>query len=668
VFTFAGGVRVWAGAQATWLSLLGSLALVTALYGRATSFAFFFDDTFDLTRTEGRSYWSLLSSSEGYSYYRPIPFLIWKALHDVQGHYDQTLLHLLPLAAHALAGWLLYLLLRRLGHGHWSVFPMLLFLTYPFNYQNVPIAGTLFHPLAGAAILASLVLYERARTTASLRARNVFHVTALAATFVALWTHESGIAVAPFIVGLETLLLWRANSRRPSAWAAAHVFAALLFVLTWFTVEKAPFGERTSLDELHPKVLFFVQSFTYPLSAQIVWLDDTLGVGVGILDMAVLALALVGGAWLVAAYRNRRRGSALAASLAFPALAIGLAVAASVPAVARLSWGYVQDSPRLLYLVGIGAAVFWGLLPSLDFRHRWATVAWRVVTCACLLGVIIQSWVFIDVRMTMFERGTAVVDAIVEQGEQFQGRQLLVVNAPSWFAQERYEYLYGHYGVQLMPAYIGLDRVIYTSSARQATTDARSASWNPDVSGGAYPFGPHGGTAPPEDLDRYLREGRVLVDVEPRGDIFQVREVGQLRAGVAERRDDAAGRLGDGVWLSTARFAMTNAGLVVYFEWNVLTPLEADHDAVIELREDTGKVVANYIGYPVAGFSAPRLWQSGDQIEDSLVLQTPAAGHYTLFVGLRQVGTESLAPVYDPSGTQLSDNMLPIGSFTIPSE
>jgi hypothetical protein len=150
--------------QATWVSLAGSLLLVYALYGRALGFSFFFDDTFDLTRVEGRSYWQLLSSSEGYSYYRPIPFLIWKALRDLQGHYDQATLHALPLLSHAVAGWCLFLLLRRLGAGWWAIGPALLFMTFPFSYQNIAIVGTLFHPLTGAAMLGSLVLYERART------------------------------------------------------------------------------------------------------------------------------------------------------------------------------------------------------------------------------------------------------------------------------------------------------------------------------------------------------------------------------------------------------------------------------------------------------------------------------------------------------------------------
>src|SRR5439155_5768931 len=96
-----------------WLALVMCAGLVALVYGQALTFAFTFDDPLDLPRAEGRSVWSMLSSSEGYAYYRPIPFIIWKGLRALQGHYSQATLHGLTLAAHALGAWLLYLLLRR---------------------------------------------------------------------------------------------------------------------------------------------------------------------------------------------------------------------------------------------------------------------------------------------------------------------------------------------------------------------------------------------------------------------------------------------------------------------------------------------------------------------------------------------------------------------------
>jgi hypothetical protein len=644
---------------ATWLVLLGSFGVVWLLYGDAIGFSFLFDDTIDLTRVEGRSFWSLLASSEGYSYYRPIPFVIWKALREIQGHYDQATLHALPLIVHAVSGWLLYLLVRRLGAGHWAVFPALLFLTAPFHYQSVPIVGTLFHPLAGMAILASLTLYLEARSqTGEARA---WHIAALGMTVVALWAHESGIVIAALIVGLEGLLLWRVRSRRPSTWLAGHIGASVLFFVTWLTVEKTPFGETTTIAELRPKGLFFLQGFTYPLSAQLVWLSDTLGVAPGVLEAGVVALLLVGGAYAVSAWRTGQR-----VLLAVPAIALSIAVVASAPSMARLSWPYVENSPRLLYLVTIGAALFWGLLPSLRFGDPRIDRVWRVVTVTLLLVVVVQSWRFVDVRMSMFARGTETIDAIVGAGETYQGQRIIVVNAPSWFAQHRYEYVTGHFGVQLIPTYVGLDRVIYTSSDRSSRTNATSAAWQAPVDDGVYPFGPHGADTPPEELDRLLRAGGELIVVEPRGDRFVVRDVGRLDPERAEALPESVGRFAEGVFIDPARFVVDGDMLRALFTWHAVEADGEDYNAVAELRDSDGRVVGSFFGYPLAGNSAPRLWQDGDRLADSVEFAHPATGRYTLWLGLERVDGDGFAAVLDANGAPTDGNMLPIGAVEIP--
>lgn len=453
-----------------WLALVGALVFVFLLYGRAITFAFFFDDTYDLTRVEGRSYWSLLSSSAGYQYYRPIPFLIWKFLRDLQGYYSEALLHSLVLIVHAVTGWLLYLLLRRLGSGEWALIPMVLFLSYPFHYQVVPIVGTIFHPLAGMAILATLNLYLMGQSAAPVPRRWLM-VASVGTTVFALWSHESGVAVAPLLVMLEAALVWRQRRRRPSWWISPHLIVTCIFVVAWLAVEKLPSSEQTSLAELRPKLLFFLQGFTYPFSAQIGVVRDRLGVSLGILEVGMLAFLAVGTAYVVAAQRAAR-----AQLLLIPMTSVAIAIAAFLPALTRLSWGYVQEGPRLLYLAAIGSAIFWGMSPSLSFKQRTTTITWRIVTICLVVVVVIQSWRFIDIRMDMFASGTAMIDDIVTIGETRPGHPLLIVNAPSWFALNQYEYPYGHYGVQLMPTYIGLDRVIYTSARRPTQVDVRSGA------------------------------------------------------------------------------------------------------------------------------------------------------------------------------------------------
>lgn len=626
-------LRITFDAWATWLTLLASIIVVGLLYGQALGFAFLFDDTFDLARVEGRSYLSLLTSSEGYSYYRPGPFLLWRLSHDVLGYYSEPLLHTLPLVCHALAGWLLYLLVSRLGAGQWAILPAVLFLTYPFSYQNIAIVGVLFHPLAGAAILASLNLYLTARHAAGRRSW-AFHSGALLATLVALWSHESGVAVAPLIVGLEALILWQRRQRRPSWWAQGHIAATLGFGVAWLTVEKTAFGETVTLGDMHPKALFFAQGFTYPLSAQIAWIDERLGWAPGILQVAALSLALVLSAYLLAWRLTRDEDESLLSRLAFPLAGLAIAVVAALPAMARLSWPYVEDAPRLLYLMGIGSALFWGLLPMLHFGRRWVTVAWRVVTVALLLGVVVQSWVFVQLRMEMFASGSSAVDGIVAAGDRHEGRGVLVVNAPAWLAQREYEYLYGHLGVQVMPSYIGLDRVIYTSSRWKTQVDAASASLVPDVAGGRFTFGPHGPELTAAELDSLLRQGKVLVDVRRSGDGFTVIDIGQLEPGGAQATEQMVALNGVAVAVGMLRSAVEDGWLSVYLSWSVLADYTGEPGVLVELVDDQGAVIDVYHGPPLAGVSDPALWQSGDRIDDRYLFERPPNGSYTVRAGI----------------------------------
>jgi hypothetical protein len=413
--------------------------------------------------------------------------------------------------------------------------------------------------------------------------------------------------------------------------------ATLGFGVAWLTVERTAFGETVTLGDMHPKALFFAQGFTYPLSAQIAWAAEYLGWAPGILQVAVLSLVLVFGAYLLAWRLTRDEEESLLSWLAFPLAGLGIAGVAALPAIARLSWPYVEDAPRLLYLVGIGSALFWGLLPMLDFGRRWVTVMWRVVTVTLLLGVVVQSWMFVQLRMEMFASGSSAVDGIVAAGDRHAGRGVLVVNAPSWLAQREYEYPYGHLGVQVMPSYIGLDRIIYTSSRWQTQVAAASASLAPDVAGGRFTFGPHGSEATAQELDSLLREGRVLVDVRRSGDGFTVIDIGQLEPGGAQSTEQMV--VLDAVAVGLLRSAVDDDWLSVYLSWHVMAGYTGASDVLVELVNDQGAVIDRYQGSGLAGASAPALWQPGDRIDDRFIFERPPNGRYTVRAG---IGNEAI--------------------------
>lgn len=644
------------------LPLAAAIAIVLAMYGRVIPLAFFFDDPIDLTRAGSHGYWALLSSSDGYQYYRPIPFVVWKMLRSLQGHFDHATLHLIPLIAHAISGWLIYLLLRRFGLGLWAMVPMVLFLTAPFHYQVLPIIGPTAHVLAGMFILASLNLYAAARLREHSGRTRFVHLGALVMTILALWSHESGVVVAPLIVGLEAVIMLRRAERRPSPWPLAHIAAASAFFLVWSTIDKLPSTEHTSLAEASPKALFFLQGFTYPVSAQLIWVEDHLGVSIGILRSGVVAIALLLCAYWFATKKTDKRWF-----MALPAAGLAIAVVAALPSMLRLSWGYVENGPRLLYLVMIGSALFWGLLPSLDFGNRHATLVWRITTMALLLGVVVQSWRFINVRIEMFESGSETIESIVRLGERYRGQRIVVANMPSWFALGGYEYRYGHFGIQVVPFYLGLDGVVYANSSQLARTDVRSVAWQPDVAGGPFSFGPHGLDTTPEQLDSLLREGYRLVTVTARDD-YAVREIGTLTPNAATHLPDSPGSIDDSIWLDSIRAARTSADpelLTIYVTWNVIAPLNDDVETVIDVRDSANHTVFTHVGYALGGMSAPRLWQAADKIADSVAFPMPADGDYTVHVGLRRIATSEPLPARLSNGNTATDGLLTVGTMHV---
>jgi hypothetical protein len=119
----------------------------------------------------------------------------------------------------------------------------------------------------------------------------------------------------------------------------------------------------------------------------------------------------------------------------------------------------------------------------------------------------------------------------------------------------------------------------------------------------------------------------------------------------------------DGVWLSDARGVLTRQGLVVYLNWQVLTPPGADVETVLELHDNAGQLVAIHQGFALGGYSPPRLWQPGDLIEDSMRFATPPPGSYTIWAGLQQAGGGQRLPV---TGAVTDSGLVKVGQVVVP--
>ena len=640
---------------APWAALLLCAALVAAVYGQALGFAFTFDDPLDLPRAEGRSVWSLLSTSEGYAYYRPIPFILWKGLRALQGHYDKASLHGLTLLAHTLAAWLLYLLLRRLTGGHWGILAAVLFVVYPFSYQAVFGAHTLFHPLLTAAILASLVLYFDARARRD-RLRLVGLAGSVLAACVALWTHESGVVILPLVAGLELVLLVRAGGRRPSWWPVLHGVATALFLVVWLTVPKWPRQDLWTTASLAPNARYFLQGVIYPVAAQLKAAGGRWDFDPARAVWPAIVATLLG---LLVVYTAGRRPWV-------PVVALAAAGIVLVPAWALLTWAYVEDAPRLLYPASAAIAALWGLLPSLRLRWRAATWLWRVASGALLVAVVAQSLAFVGLRRDMWAEGTVLVEGIGDAAAAHEGRPLLFLNVPAWFAPKRPEYPFGHVGLTALPGYVGLGASVYIH--RGVNPPIESRGYYPDLNGWKYDFNTHGGPATIEEFGALVRRVDAVYDVRMLPAGARVRLAGEVEPRGAER--DARGpSFGPGLVLARADLQLQGDEIAADLLWAVAGPPPGDCLPVLALRDERGRVAAATSGYPLAGIAAPRLWQPGDRVRDLPLLRLPeglAPGEYTVWLTWQERTTGQVLPGVAADGTPLGPQGLALGGFSLP--
>jgi hypothetical protein len=428
----------------------------------------------------------------------------------------------------------------------------------------------------------------------------------------------------------------------------------LVFAGIWLVV-----SDQRSFADLREKALYALQAITWPVTRQSGWL------GGGALELGLIGLVAAGAAYWLAAWRSHSWRPVVVAVVALLA-----AIVAAVPVVAMFSWAEIERSPRTLYLVAIGAAVLWGLLPSLSFRHRGITRAWRSFTTLLLVIVVVQSWKFVDHRMEMMAAGTDVVAEIVEAGERYEGRRMLTVNMPASLSSGRGGFPYGWFGVELIPAGTDLSEVVRLNSARLADVDVVAGHSFADTTGGRYVVAPIEPELTLEEIDGYLRSGYALVVVRPEGDAWIARDVGRISPGRADPELRVAGTIGESVNVDQARVAALGDSVTIFVDWHVTSPLpKRDQSeasiAIVEVRSDTGEPVFTYAGDALAGFSPPMFWQAGDLVSDSIVFRLPSDGQYTIHAGLQHVFQPDPAPATGADGRQYSDGMLPIGAFEV---
>ncbi len=504
-------VPVWYRRPVPWRPLLASALPLSGalwLYAPVVGFSFLMDDSFDLTIARRASVVAILTQSMyGSTYFRPLTFLLYKAIQALFDGYSPVPYHALSLTLHVVNGLLLLVLLRRSVGWGWAVLPASLFVTFPFSYQAVQIVCSLPHLVVTTLALGALLVWTSAPRSAG-RARLLLRILGVSLAFLAPAFHENGVLVGFVLIG-HTLLFpfgkMGTTIRREWAWLAALLAGPTVYLLwsSWATGRSR--ATVVSGSDVGRNLLWWVQAAAYPLTRQLALVFDPRWLA-GHARGTVLATGLCG---LLAALVLHAGGSQLRLAL----LALGLAFIAFLPAALLLRYaGYLEDAPRLLYPVAAAIATFWGLLPRALVRRRAASRLLSVLAVGFLGLCLVQSAVFVARRTAMAQRASVLQEAVVTLARENPGWPLVIIDAPAWLAFDRYEYPLGHFGMPVQPAYHGFDALLEARLGWRQPV--RSLVNDPPVFATRYRFGPHGTNASAAELEAWQRAGWLVASVE----------------------------------------------------------------------------------------------------------------------------------------------------------
>lgn len=615
-----------------------------------------YDDPLDLPRALGRSAWEMLTTAGQYSYYRPLTFLIWAAMHGILGRFDPFWYYLAPVAVNALNAALVIFLLLPVAGRLRAVAAGVLFATFPFTYQIVDGAVALGHTLVVCFVLATLLLYRGFQTTR----RPVLAVASVLTAALGFLSHENGVTVAPLMLWYE--LVWRPGdvprSRErgdtsllsgPAArrWLlpALHVALAGCYLAVYRAIPKvhAPF----SLDPASVRLngLYLLQGVLY-------W-----PVALAQRDAPGWIVAAGGAALLLALLLHAAHGTRRLALFA-----LGWSALAWLPTLVALPFAYVIDAPRLLYLPSVGIAAFWtGTLARP--RRRPASIA---ASCAAALAVACACWLsvgFLQREQTLYRIGSDVMHRMAEAAAS-SPRGVAFVNPVSWLAPKRAEFPLGHTGVTLVPTYVGLDQAERIAVNRDV--DVAWTGYSVLKQPWRYDYLELGGNASPEDLDRMLRS-HGAVYVTRFGEGLTLDYAGGLQPGPAGGpATGAAAIFGGRIALLGASATPLGRDVALALRWRALSPSPQDVTVFAHLDGPDGKPVAQADGYPVLGTSAIRLWRAGDLVDDRRTITVPPdlpLAAYTVRVGVYGRDDGKRLHAATASGAPLRDDAVDVATL-----
>ena len=587
------------------------LALNLFLYADTIRLPFYSDDPVDMRWVERSTLPDIWTSAAGVGYYRPLPFTVWWADRWLAGGFHPSLEHAVNVVFHILNALLVVSLARRIlpdrGPRWVGLVAGALFVSFPFSYQAIPWVASLTHPMATFFILGSVLTATRAAPGAhwSIRAAS------LAMAALAFFAHESAVVVG----GLLACLALRPQNRlkvRDIAWPLAYVGLAVAFVLLYFSIPRQttaiPAFTRARLTQ---NVAYVVQGLAYPVAPATRLLMTRSGWSD--LASAYLAAGVTVALLVLLAWRGKRiREMGLALALAWFVIAV-------IPASLVLSYDYILNGPRVLYLASVGATVAWalGVEALASAGRRWVRVTSTATASLGLVAILVFSIDFVRERQAIHRMGG---DLVWQVSETFSATpadgQYLVLNFPAWLAPGRLVYPLGHEGTEFMASYVNIKEMVWANAgAEPAVRAAKFSNSLPPWPG--YFYGIRGPEVTWEGLAERIREadGVFVVHLDPDGPRMlaagRLLNQGASTAAPVAVFDDRVSLVGGHV------VPAADGTVVVRLAWHSEGAMtDADYRVFVHAYDEAGNVVSQADGYPLDGLYPFWIWRPGDHVED----------------------------------------------------